>query len=50
MRLVIFVNTIFELNSLNIAVSVCYVSVIEIIESKGAVRLSLFVCFCVPPC
>ena len=29
MRLVIFVNTIFQLNSLNIAVSVCYVSVIK---------------------
>ena len=26
MRLVIFVNTIFQLNSLNITVSVCYVS------------------------
>ena len=49
MRLVIFENTIFQLNSLNITVSVCYVS-----GSKGnrkeRSRPSLFVCFLVPPC
>ena len=43
MRLVIFVNTIFELNSLNIAVSVCYVSVIEM-NRKQRSRPSFFVC------
>ena len=49
MRLVIFVNTIFQLNSLNIAVSVCYVSVIKM-NRKQRSRPSLFVCFCYPPC
>ena len=42
MRLVIFVNTIFQLNSLNIAVSVCYVSVIKM-NRKQRSRPSLFV-------
>ena len=48
MRLVIFENTIFQLNSLNIAVSVCYVSGSKVTR-KRAVCLCLFVFF-VPPC
>ena len=45
MRLVIFVNTSFHLNSLNItvSVSVCYVSGSKVNRRKGAVRL----CLCV---
>ena len=49
MRLVIFVNTIFQLKSLNITVSVCYVSGSKV-NKKERSRLSLFLCFCVPPC
>ena len=49
MRLVIFVNTIFQLKSLNITVSVCYVSGSKV-NRKERSRLSLFLCFCVPPC
>ena len=45
-RLVIFENTIFQLNSLNITVSVCYVSGSKV-NRKGRSRPSLFVCFCV---
>ena len=46
MRLVIFVNTIFHLNSLNItvSVSVCYVSGSKV-NRKEKSRPSLFVCF-----
>ena len=43
MRLVFFVNTIFQLNSLNITVSVCDVSGSKVKERKGAVRLCWFV-------
>ena len=43
MRLVIFVNTIFHLNSLNITVSVCYVSGSKV-NGKEKSRPSLFVC------
>ena len=43
MRLVIFVNTIFQLKSLNITVSDCYVSGSKVNRRKGAVRL----CLCV---
>ena len=45
MRLVIFENTIFQLNSLNITVFVCHVSGSKVNRRKGAVR---FVClfFC----
>ena len=46
MRLVIFVNTIFQLKSLNITVSVCYVSGSKV-NKKERSRLSLFLCFCV---
>ena len=49
MRLGIFVNTVFQLNSLNITVSVCYVSGSNV-NRKERSRPSLFVCFCVPPC
>ena len=49
MRLVIFENTIFQLNSLNITVSVCYVSGSKV-NRKGRSRPSLIVCFFVPPC
>ena len=48
MRLVIFENTIFQLNSLNITVFVCYVSGSKVTR-KRAVRLCLFVFF-YPPC
>ena len=44
MRLVIFVNTIFHLNSMNITVSVCYVSGSKV-NGKEKSRPSLFVCF-----
>ena len=44
MRLVIFVNAIFQLNSLNITVSVCYVSGSKV-NRKEKSRPSLFVCF-----
>ena len=46
MRLVIFVNTSFHLNSLNItvSVSVCYVSGSKV-NGKEKSRPSLFVCF-----
>ena len=46
MRLVIFVNTSFHLNSLNItvSVSVCYVSGSKV-NRKEKSRPSLFVCF-----
>ena len=44
MRLVIFVNTIFHLSSLNITVSVCYVSGSKV-NGKEKSRPSLFVCF-----
>ena len=47
MPLVIFVNTILELNSLNITVFVCY---LKEIERTGAVRFSLFVFISVLPC
>ena len=47
--LVIFVNTIFQLNSVNITVSVCYVSGSKV-NRKERSRPSLFVCFCVLPC
>ena len=49
MRLVIFVNTIFQLKSLHITVSVCYVSRWKVNRKKRS-RPSLFVWFCVPPC
>ena len=52
MRLVIFENTIFpyQLNSLNITVSVCCVSGSKV-NRKEKSRPSLFVCFFfVPPC
>ena len=49
MRLVIFENTIFQLNSLNITVFVCHVSGSKV-NRKERSRPSLFVCFCVPPC
>ena len=49
MRLVIFVNTIFQLNSLNITVSVCDVSGSKM-NKKERSRLSLLVSFCVQPC
>ena len=49
MRLVIFVNTIFQLKSLNITVSVCYVSGSKVNRQERS-RPSLFVCFCVPSC
>ena len=49
MQLVIFVNTFFQLNSLNITVSVCYVSGSKV-NRKERSRPSLFVCFCVPLC
>ena len=44
MRLVIFVNTIFALNSLNFTVSVYYVSGSKV-NRKEKSRPSLFVCF-----
>ena len=44
MRLVIFVNTIFQLNSLNITVPVCYVSGSKV-DRKERSRPSLFGCF-----
>ena len=44
MRLVIVVNTIFQLNSLNITISVCYVSGSKV-NRKEKSRPSLFVCF-----
>ena len=43
MRLVVFVNTIFQLNLLNITVSVCYVSGSKV-NRKERSRPSLFVC------
>ena len=49
MRIVIFVSTIFHLNSLNITVSVCYVSGSKVNRKERSLQ-SLFVCFCVPPC
>ena len=49
MRIVIFVSTIFHLNSLNITVPVCYVSGSKV-NRKERGRQSLLVCFCVPPC
>ena len=49
MRLVIFENNIFQLNSLNITVSVCYVSGSKVNRNERS-RPSLFVCFFVPPC
>ena len=49
MRLVIFENTIFQLNSLNITVLVCHVSGSKV-NRKERNRPSLFVCFFVPPC
>ena len=49
MRLVIFENTISQLNSLNITVSVCYVSG-SMVNRNERSRPSLFVCFFVPPC
>ena len=49
MRLVIFENTIFQLNSLNITVFVCHVSGSKV-NRKERSRPSLFVCFFVPPC
>ena len=47
MRLVIFVNTTFQLNSLNITVSVCYVSGSKVNREE---KSRPYVCFCVPPC
>ena len=47
MRLVIFENTIFQLNSLNITVSVCHVSGSKA-NRKERNRPSLFVCFFCP--
>ena len=44
MRLVIFENTIFQLNSLNITVSVCYVSGSKV-NRKERSHPFLFVCF-----
>ena len=44
----LFLSTIFQLNSLNITVSV-YVSGSKV-NRKERSRPSLFVCFCVPPC
>ena len=44
MRLVIFENTIFQLNSLNITVFVCHVSESKV-NRKERNRPSLFVCF-----
>ena len=44
MRIVICVNTIFHLNSLNITVSVCYVFGSKV-NRKEKSRPSLFVCF-----
>ena len=49
MQLAIFVNTIFQLNSLNITVSIRYASGSKV-NKKERSCLSLFVCFCVPPC
>ena len=49
MRLDIFENTIVQLNSLTITVSVCYVSGSKV-NRKERSRPSLFVCFFVPPC
>ena len=49
MRLVIFENTIFQLNSLNITVFDCHVSGSKV-NRKERSRPSLFVCFFVPPC
>ena len=49
MRLVIFENTIFQLNSLNITVFLCHVSGSQV-NRKERNRPSLFVCFFVPPC
>ena len=49
MRLVIFENTIFQLNSMNITVFVCHVSGPKV-NRKERNRPSLFVCFFVPPC
>ena len=44
MRLVIFVNTIFQLNSLNITVSVCYVSGSKVNrKERSRLRLLVFV-------
>ena len=43
-----FLSTIFQLNSLNITVSV-YVSGSKV-NRKERSRPSLFACFCVPPC
>ena len=37
--LVIFVNTIFQLNSLNITVTVCYMSESKVNRKEGSVRL-----------
>ena len=47
MRLVIFENTIFQLNSLNITVLVCHVSGSKV-NRKERNRPSLFVCFFCP--
>ena len=44
MRLVIFENTIFQLNSLNITVFVCHVSGSKVNRMERS-RPSLFVCF-----
>ena len=44
MRLVIFVNTIFQLNSLNIAVSVCYLSGSKVNRKEPSVIICLFLC------
>ena len=49
MRLFISENTIFQLNLLNITVSVCYVSRFKVKERKGTVCLCLLL-FLVPPC
>ena len=49
-KIIIFENTIFQLNSLNITVSVCYVSVSKV-NRKERSRPSLFcLFFFVPPC
>ena len=49
MLLVIFENTIFQLNSLIITESVCYISGSKV-NRKERSRPSLLVCFFVPPC
>ena len=50
MRLVIFENTIFQLNSVNITVSVCYVSGSKVNRNERSRPSLLLLVFFFPPC